>query len=90
MDHKRNSHNYLDDAVNELAGIILLEDLLPWLIETRLDGNTYHEVYQSLSYALEEAVEKFQGKIWNDATRGYFHQMSYCMREWVKACKLIG
>jgi hypothetical protein len=90
VDHKRNSHNYLDDAVNELAGIILLEDLLPWLIEARLEGNTYHEAYQSLSYALEEAVGKFKGKIWNEATRGYFHQMSYCMREWVKACKLIG
>jgi len=68
-----------------------LEDLLPWLSkEVKLEGSTYPEVYTSLSYALEDAVERFNGKIWTDTTRAYFHQMGYCMRQWVKICKKIG
>ncbi|GAG67747.1 unnamed protein product, partial [marine sediment metagenome] len=42
-----------------------------------------------LSYAIEDAVEDFSGFIWTDATRGYFHQMAYCMRTWVKAVRTI-
>jgi len=91
VDHRRNRHNHIKDATKEWACIILLEDLLPWLSkEVKLEGSTYPEVYTSLSYALEDAVERFNGKIWTDATRAYFHQMGYCMRQWVKICKKIG
>jgi hypothetical protein len=89
-EHKRNSHNYLNDASNEWSCILVLEDMLHWLTEeSKLSGSTYAETYTSLSYVIEDAVEKFQGKIWTDATRGYFHQMGYCMRKWVSACKQI-
>jgi hypothetical protein len=88
-DHRRNSHNYMNDAANEWACIMVLEDLLPWLThEVKLEGKTCAEAYVALSYALEECVEKLSGRIWTDATRGYFHQMGYCMREWVKACNV--
>lgn len=86
VNHKRNSHNYMNDAANEWACIVTLEDLLPWLTEIKLEGNTYQEVYNSLSYAIEDAVEQQKGKIWTDATRGYFHQVAYYMRTWVNAC----
>jgi hypothetical protein len=89
-DHRRNSHNYLKDATSEWACIMVLEDLLVWLTtEARLEGSDYLEAYLSLSYALQEAVEAFKGKIWNDAARGCFHQMAFCMREWLKAFKTI-
>jgi hypothetical protein len=39
---------------------------------------------------LEDQVERFSGFIWNDATRGYFHYIAYCMRTWIKAIKIIG
>jgi len=87
--HRRNSHNYLRDATNELACIWVLEDLTEWLPEANIEGTTYEEAYVSLSYAIEDVVEHFRGFIWTDATRGYFHQMAYCMREWVKACQTI-
>lgn len=88
--HKRNSHNYLKDAANEMACILVLEDLLGWLPTAKLDGNNYSDSYLSLAAGIEHAVQGFRGSIWTDATRGYFHQMAYCMREWVKACKQIG
>jgi len=88
-EHRRNAHNYMSDATKELACIWVLEDLLQWLIEARLEGGTYSETYVALSHAIEDAVEHFSGFIWSDSTRGYFHQMAYCMREWVKVCTQI-
>jgi hypothetical protein len=88
-EHKRNSHNYMKDATNEWACILALEDLVPWLMQLQLAGGTYAECFQELSFAIEDAVEGFRGAIWTDVTRGYFHQMAYHMRVWLKACEQI-
>jgi hypothetical protein len=88
-EHRRNSHNYMRDAANEFACIWALEDVLQWLVNVRLEGSNYTEAYTSLAGLLEDAVESFTGTIWNDATRGYFHQMAYCMRQWIAACKVL-
>jgi hypothetical protein len=83
-DHRRNEHNYLKDAAVEWGCIMLFEDLLPWLLETQLSGSTHLEAYTGLSYALQDAVEKQHGGIWNDAARGYFHQTAHHMRTWAR------
>jgi len=88
-EHKRNSHNYMKDAMNEWACIQLSEDLIPWLMEARLEGSTYTDAFRSLSFAIEDAVETFHGSIWTAPTRGYFHQMAYYMRTWLEACRRI-
>jgi hypothetical protein len=88
--HARNSHNYLRDATQELACICVLEDLLPWLQEVRLDGRDYSEAYTCLSDQLEQAVDHFQGFIWTAETRDFFRSTARVMREWVKACGRIG
>ena len=88
-EHRRNSHDYMKDAAQEWACIQILEDLVPWLMQARLEGSTYTEAYRSLSFALEDAVETFQGPIWNRATLGYFHEMAYYMRAWLRACEQI-
>jgi hypothetical protein len=88
-EHRRNSHNYMKDAANELGGVTLLEDLLPWLVGARLSGSTFVEAYESLSYAIEDAVERFRGGIWTDSSRAYFHQVAYHMRAWLKAIRVI-
>jgi len=87
--HRRNTHNYLRDATNELACILTLEDVTQWLSSFKLQGTTYSDTYAALADGLEDAVESFSGPIWNDSTRGYFHQMAYCMRRWIAACKQI-
>ncbi len=88
--HKRNSHNYLHDLAGELGCIRVIEDLTEWLFDTKLEGRTYAEAYLSLAAALEDQVERFQGSIWKENTRAYFHEMAYCMRQWVAACQNIG
>ena len=90
VDHIRNTHNYLRDLTYELGCIWLIEDITAWLKEVGLEGNTYAQAYLSLADALEDAVARFSGFIWNDLTRGYFHQMAYCMRTWVKAVRTVG
>jgi hypothetical protein len=88
-DHRRNRHDYLRDATAEWHAIMLLEDVLCWLVQTQLEGSDCCEAYLSLASALEDAVEKFTGSIWTDASRGFFHQMAYLMRTWVSACRTI-
>jgi hypothetical protein len=89
VEHKRNSHNYMKDAGREWACIVLLEDILPWLHDAKLEGQTYVAAYESLSHLLEDAVETFQGPMWSDAARGYFHQVAFHMRAWLKGCRTI-
>jgi hypothetical protein len=88
-EHRRNRHDYLKDAAGELACILLLEDVIAWLRDVRLCGSTYLEAYESLSFAIEDAVERFQGSIWSDVSRAYFHQVAYYMRAWLKACRIV-
>ncbi len=88
-DHIRNSHDYMKDASNEWACIAACEDILAWLPEARLSGGTYDEAYVSLSHELQEAVERFRGRIWTDAARGYFHQAAFYMRKWAAACRRL-
>lgn len=88
-EHRRNAHRYLRDATQEMAGICALEDLLPWLAEVRLGGNTYSEAYLSLSFQLEESVSRFSGFIWTEPTREYFRAMAASMRAWVAACQQL-
>ena len=88
-EHKRNTHNYMKDATAEWACILALEDLLPWLTGFRLQGSTYLEAFESLSYGIQDAVEGMRGPVWTDATRGYFHQMAYHMRLWLRACRTL-
>jgi hypothetical protein len=88
--HKRNSHNYIKDAHQELTCIVVLEDILAWLHDAKLEGKTYAETYESLSHKIEDAVESFGTFGWNDSARAYFHQMGFYMRTWLKACRTIG
>ncbi len=88
--HRRHSHNHLNDALREMACLALMEDLLPWLTrEARLEGNTYPDAYECLSHLLQEAVERFSGKLWNDVSRAFFHQTAYCMQTWTRVCRSL-
>ena len=90
VNHIRNPHNYLNDLSKELPCILLIEEISSWLRELTLDGNTYVEAYLSLADALEGAIDKFSGFIWNDSVRSYFNQMVYCMKTWTNAVRVVG
>ena len=83
VSHRRNSHNYMRDLTAELGCILVLEDMLPWLVDVKLGGSTYSDAYLSLADQLESQTDRFKGQIWTAATRKYFHHIAECMRVWV-------
>jgi Reversibly glycosylated polypeptide len=90
VNHQRNMHSLLRDLREEMYPLTLLEDLLPWLRECRLEGTTYAEAYQSLSFHLHEAAESMNGAVWTDQVRGFLHQMAHLMRQWLVVLERAG
>jgi len=90
VSHKRNKHDYLKDLNGELKGILIMEELLPWLEEVELTGNTYAETYVCLTDMLDIQMLCFKGSIWTREIKQYFSEVTFSMREWVKVCQKIG
>lgn len=86
-EHRRTPHNLFKDLYHELAGVVLVEDLLPWLRELRLDGSGYAEAYASLADALEAQAPHFTGFVWDDGGREFLTETARCMRTWLGALR---
>lgn len=89
-DHRRTPHNLFKDLYHELAGMVLLDDLLPWLTETSISGSTYPELYASLAAALEEKSASMSGFVWDDGGRDFLVETAGHMRAWLEAVADIG
>src|SRR5207253_1148142 len=71
VDHRRTPHNLFKDLYHELAGIVLLEEFVPWLIAEQLEGTTYLDVYESLAEHIGQHASHFTGFIWNDGGQDF-------------------
>jgi len=89
-DHHRTPHDLLKDLYHELAGIFLIEDLLPWLAEQSLTGASYPEAYASLADALAAAAGGFRGFLWDRGGREFLEETAVRMRVWCDALRHIG
>jgi hypothetical protein len=85
-DQVRNYHDLLHDLELEFPALRLLDQLLTWLVQVRLEGSTYRDTYECLSYMLHDAAEDFGA----DSEKGFLHRMAYHMRTWLKLCDQIG
>lgn len=83
-DHNRTPHNLMQDLYHELAGMVLIEELVPWLQELQLSGSTYVETYASLADALEGQAASFSGFVWDQGGRDFLTETASCMREWLR------
>ena len=81
-EHRRHGHNLLLDLYNELAGIMILEDMADFISTIHVSGDSYLRAYRDLSYRIEEFSNTAEGFIWQDETRDYFRNMGACMRIW--------
>jgi hypothetical protein len=77
--HIRNSHVYMKDIQKEIGPILLVEELLPKLIEHKLTGSTVTEAYLSLADFIE-----LQGD--NVSQPKTYAPMAHRMRLWAKTC----
>jgi hypothetical protein len=89
-DHHRQTHNLFVDLHQELAGIVLTEDLLPWLRELQLGGSSYLDSYGELAEAIDEQSDRFTGFIWDDGGREFLHETAAHMRTWIAAIRTLG
>jgi hypothetical protein len=89
-DHRRTPHNLFKDLYHELAGVVLLDDLLPWLMEAKLRGSTYAELYANLADELEARSSAYRGFIWDQGGGAFLRDTAQHMRAWLDAVKLIG
>ncbi len=89
-DHKRTPHNLFKDLYHELAGIVVIEDLLPWLQQKQLAGSNYAETYANLADAMEQQADKFSGFIWGQGGSAFLKETAACMRLWLRTLRTIG
>ena len=80
--HERLAGDPFQDLRDDLHLIAVLDDLLDWLWECRLEGATPAEVFRSLSFELADAVEGMTGSAWTRDMRGQFHRTAHLMRRW--------
>ena len=87
VDHRRSPHNLYKDLWNELAGMVILDDMLE-LLETPLpNAQTYSEAAQTLSAWIWEWAQKKTGFLWDEALRQYFLTISKNMELWTLVCQ---
>ncbi len=85
LEHRRTPHNLFKDLYHELAGMSLVEDLAPWLVDTRLEGSTYLDAYACLAERLQQAAASFRGLFWDDGGREFLVATAGYMGTWLGA-----
>jgi hypothetical protein len=88
--HIRTPHNLFLDLYYELAGMVIIEDLLPRLRELQVSGRDYPDVYASLAAGLREATDSFEGFVWDSGGREFLRQTSENMDTWLRALRTLG
>ncbi|HXG59021.1 MAG TPA: hypothetical protein VNL91_08350 [Thermoanaerobaculia bacterium] len=89
-DHRRTPHNLFKDLYHELAGMVLIDDLLPWLQQIDLGEGTYRELYARLATSLEERSGAMRGFVWDEGGREFLRDTAAHMRSWLEAIAVIG
>ena len=87
--HRRNAHDIGKDALGELPGLWLMEDIAPWLHELSLSGRDYSEAYLALADALDEFAAGRPSAFWTDSARGFIGATTRGMRDWTQAIRTI-
>ncbi|WP_414550956.1 hypothetical protein [Anabaena sp. CCY 0017] len=89
VEHRRSPHNLYKDLWHELAGMVVIDDMLS-LLETPLSPvSTYSEATLELSDKLEEWAVKQEGFLWDEALKSYFQNIAQNMKLWIKVCQQL-
>ncbi len=83
LDHRRTIHNLFKDLYHELAGIVLIEEFIPWLQEVKLTGKSALEAYATMADEIECFATKTYGFVWNEGGREFLSETVKLMRIWL-------
>ena len=87
VEHRRSPHNLYKDLWHELAGMVVIDDMLS-LLETPLPkSQSYSEATLTLAHWIWEWAQQRDGFLWDDALRSYFSNVSKNIELWVSACR---
>ena len=91
VDHRRNPHNLLNDLKQELWGMLITEELVLFLEETKLSKRNYADCFYELSDLLYKRFSKgnFKNKFIDKDLKNYFITLSQEMKIWVESCNKI-
>jgi hypothetical protein len=82
VEHRRSPHNLYKDLWNELAGMVVIDDMLP-LLEASLPAVAdYPTATLQLADRLEEWSCRQSGFLWDDGLKGYFNAVAGNLRLW--------
>jgi hypothetical protein len=87
--HRRNSHDIGRDALHELPGIWLTEDIVAWLHEHKLSGSDYVETYRALADGLDAFAGARPGPFWTASALDFIGSTTGGMRAWADAIRTI-
>lgn len=86
VDHRRSPHNLYKDLWNELAGMVVIDDMLPVLEASPKSAPDYSAATLALAEQLEKWSADQSGFLWDNALKDYFRNVTANMRLWVKVC----
>ncbi|MEQ9486507.1 hypothetical protein [Coleofasciculus sp. F4-SAH-05] len=89
VDHRRSPHNLYKDLWHELAGMVMIDDMLP-LLETPLSSaNSYSDATLELAEKINQWVSYQNGFFGDNSLREYFCKISNNLKSWVSACTFL-
>jgi len=87
--HRRSPHNLFKDLFHELAGMVVIEELVPWLQELKLEGGDYFETYAALADAIASEADRFTGFVWDDGGRDFLRDTARWMHIWLDVLRRL-
>lgn len=86
VEHRRSPHNLYKDLWNELAGLVVIDDMLPLLEKPLPPCDNYSEAALTLGERISEWANQQSGFLWDDDLKDYFHNVNNNMQIWVDVC----
>lgn len=90
LDHRRTPHNLFKDLYHELAGIVLIEEFVPWLQEVKLTGTTPLAAYATLAEEMTAMASRPKGFVWDEGGREFVAETASLMQTWIKLVRQFG
>jgi hypothetical protein len=89
VEHRRSPHNLYKDLWNELAGMVILDDMLS-LLETPLPkASSYSEATSTLAEKLRVWCYQQNSFLWDFMLQDYFEIIAKNLEIWVSACQQL-
>jgi hypothetical protein len=89
VEHRRSPHNLYKDLWNELAGIVVIDDMLLLLESPLSPAQNYSNATIELAERIEEWSTKQEGFLWDDSLKSYFKNVAQNMKLWVDVCRQL-